>query len=487
MEIISFGQNRRGHYSPGTASGRTLRISGQLPIDPATGKVVDGGLGSQTRQALANLERVLLEAGAERKDVVICRVYTADIAGWDEIDAVYAEFFGPHRPARAVVPTGSLHYGALVEIEAEAEMPAARYVCSRCGRHAPTSTRAPKCECGGLWQIEWTPPAFSLDRIDRSCWNIFRYREFMPLTDDSWRGITRGEGMTPVIRFDDLMLKMDYMMPTLSFKDRGAAVLVSHCKAIGVDAVVQDSSGNAGNSVAAYCAAAGIECDIYVPEGTSPNKIDMIRAHGAAAHVVPGSRDHCAEVCRAEVDRGGRYYANHVYDPFFYEGTKTYIYELYEQLGRIPKNLFIPLGNGTLFIGAMLGLEHLIASGVIDTMPNVVAVQSEMCDPFAKAVLAGLDEPAAVTPRPTLAEGIAIGVPMRGAQILGYIKKYGLKVVTAPEGDILDARAELARRGIYCEHTTAANLAAYRKYVRDHGPTPDCVLPMTGAGLKSDH
>ena len=94
------------------------------------------------------------------------------------------------------------------------------------------------------------------------------------------------------------------------------------CKAIGVDKVVQDSSGNAGNSVAAYCAKAGIACEIFVPEGTSPKKIDMICAHGATCTVVPGTRDHCADVCRAKVEQEGVYYANHVYNPFFYEGTK---------------------------------------------------------------------------------------------------------------------------------------------------------------------
>lgn len=79
---------------------------------------------------------------------------------------------------------------------------------------------------------------------------MFRYRKFMALEDDSWKGITLGEGMTPIVPLDEnVLLKMDYFMPTLSFKDRGAAVLVAHCKSIGVDSVVQDSSGNAGNSV----------------------------------------------------------------------------------------------------------------------------------------------------------------------------------------------------------------------------------------------
>ena len=121
--------------------------------------------------------------------------------------------------------------------------------------------------------------------------------------------------MTPVVRFhEDVLLKMDYFMPTLSFKDRGAAVLIAHCKAIGVEKVVQDSSGNAGNSVAAYCARAGIACEIFVPEGTSPKKIAMIRAHGAKCTVAPGTRDHCADVCRSKVESDGVYYANHVYN-----------------------------------------------------------------------------------------------------------------------------------------------------------------------------
>ena len=258
-------------------------------------------------------------------------------------------------------------------------------------------------------------------------------------------------------------------------------------KAIGVESAVQDSSGNAGNSVAAYCGRCGIQCDIYVPEGTSPGKIAMIEAHGATAHVIPGSRDHCADVCRAQVDKEGRYYANHVYNPFFYEGTKTYLYEVYEQLGRLPKHLFVPLGNGTLFLGVVKAMEELKAAGCIAEYPKVIAIQSERCDPFVKAAAAHSLDPAPVTPTPTMAEGIAIGVPMRGREILEAIYRYNMELVTAPEDRILEARSYLARRGIYCEHTTAANLAAYWHYCEIHGKTPDSLLTMCGAGLKSDH
>ena len=362
------------------------------------------------------------------------------------------------------------------------------FVCSVCGRRESVATRKPKCGCGGLWTLDFTPPKFDLAEVDRDEWSQFRYRKFMALEGETWRGISLGEGMTPVVRLDEnVLLKMDYMMPTLSFKDRGAAVLVAHAKAIGVEKVVQDSSGNAGNAVAAYCARARIGCEIFVPEGTSPKKIDMIRAHGATCTVVPGSRDHCADVCRAKVETEGLYYANHVYNPFFYEGTKTYIYEVYEQLHCIPANLVIPVGNGTLFLGAMKALEELEASGCIDAFPQIIALQTETCDPLLRAMDQGLDHPAAITPRPTIAEGIAIGRPMRGKEILAYAKKHNVRFVHAPEDRILEARAALAGKGVYIEHTTAANYAAYLRYCELYGPAPDTLITMCGAGLKSDH
>ncbi|MGD1816955.1 MAG: threonine synthase [Pleomorphochaeta sp.] len=362
------------------------------------------------------------------------------------------------------------------------------FVCSKCKKHAPLNTLLPKCECGGLWKLDFISPKFSLDEIDKNEWSLFRYRKFLALEDDSWKGVSLGEGLTPIVKFDDdLFLKMDYMMPTLSFKDRGAVVLISHCKSIGVKSVVQDSSGNAGNSIAAYSAKANIECEIFVPEGTSPKKIDMIKAHGAKVNIVEGSRDHCADVCREKVEKDNIYYANHVFNPLFYEGTKTYIYEVYEQLKRIPENIFIPVGNGTLFLGVIHGLEHLLESGVIDHMPNIYAIQSEFCDPLYAAKQSNLHKPVKVNIKTTLAEGIAIGEPMRGEEILELAYKYNIKFIHTPENRILEARQILARKGIYCEHTTAANYAAYINYCEHNGKLKDCLITICGAGLKSDH
>jgi len=123
MKIISGNASKGGHYSPGVVSRGMLYVSGQLPIDHSTGKIVPGGVAEQTEAALRNVEKVLVAAGAARESVVLCRVYVPDVALWDEVNRVYAAFFGDHKPARVVVPTTALHHGALVEIEAMAELP----------------------------------------------------------------------------------------------------------------------------------------------------------------------------------------------------------------------------------------------------------------------------------------------------------------------------------------------------------------------------
>lgn len=362
------------------------------------------------------------------------------------------------------------------------------YVCTKCGKRTPVTTLEPCCECGGLFELDFTPPKWDEKLIDKDEWSLFRYRRFLALDDESWRSVSMGEGMTPIIRLDDdVLLKMDYFMPTLSFKDRGAATLVSHMKSIGVKSCVQDSSGNAGNAVAAYAARAGIGCEIYVKEDTSPAKIRMIESHGAKVHKIAGSRDHCADVCRQRVVSDHLYYANHVFNPFFYEGMKAYIYETFEQLGRIPSNIVVPVGNGTLYLGVIKALEHLLASGAIEKFPQIIALQSEYCDPLYQANLNHAAEPAVVDAKETLAEGIAIARPSRGTELLELAYKHDIRFVTAKEDEILAARALLASRGIYCEHTTAANYAAYKHYCELYGPTPDTLITMCGAGIKSDH
>ena len=112
----------KGHYVPGMISGSTLYVSGQLPVHHETGAPMAETIEEQTKDALHNVELVLKAAGCTKENVVMCRVYIPDVAHWDTVNAAYADFFGEHRPARVIVPSQALHNGALVEIEAVAEL-----------------------------------------------------------------------------------------------------------------------------------------------------------------------------------------------------------------------------------------------------------------------------------------------------------------------------------------------------------------------------
>ena len=361
-----------------------------------------------------------------------------------------------------------------------------QFYCPRCGRRIAVKTPEYCCACGGAFELDFAPPAFDLALVDSSQWGLFRYRAFLPLPDESWRAVTMGEGMTPVLPLDaQTLVKLEYAMPTLSFKDRGAALVISLCKSLGVQRVLQDSSGNAGNSIAAYAARAGMECEIFVPRGTSPAKIDMIRSYGAEVVVFEGTRDETAEACRQKAKSGAAFYASHVFNPFFYQGTKTYVYEVYEQLGRLPDNLFVPVGNGTLYLGVHLALDELEKAGLLPRRPTVWAVQSERCAPILRAFEAGEKTPADIKPLPTLAEGIAIGRPVRGERILQLARAHGDRFVSIAEAEILPARRALAERGFFVEHTTAATYAAYLACQSRGDVQGDSLLPLCGAGLKS--
>ncbi len=389
------------------------------------------------------------------------------------------------------------------------------YRCPACGREFPADSYAFLCDCGGLLSVAPFAPDFPPSGDSAQELSIFRYAGALPPFSGhgadgrdlgaAWASaverVSLGEGGTPLVRLDPdspgVLLKADYLMPTLSFKDRGAAVLVAAALAAGARKVVQDSSGNAGAAVAAYAARAGLECDIYVPATTSPGKLAQIEASGARCVRVPGSREDTAKAALEAAERGAAdrsaFYASHVYNPLFYEGTKTYVFEIYEALGRLPDTLYVPLGNGTLVLGAWRALKDLKALGLIERYPRLVAVQAERCAPVLAAWrrLAGAAGAIAVEPvvnRGTEAEGIAIAAPKRGAEVVAALRELGGEVVAAPEEGLSPAKAELARRGLFVETTSAACLAAYR--ARHGGAGLDeglVVLPLCGSGLKGLH
>lgn len=291
--------------------------------------------------------------------------------------------------------------------------------------------------------------------------------------------VSLGEGMTPLIPLTDgkVWLKLEFLNPTGSFKDRGASVLVTGLKAWGVDEVAEDSSGNAGVALSAYTKFANIRCSIFVPQGASEGKVAALRRFGANV-VFCSTRQEAAERVMEAV-QSGIYYASHTWHPLYLQGTKTVAYELAEQLGWEIDNrwfVFIPVGNGELLLGVHLGFQELFASKVIKGMPRLIGVQALACAPIYAAAH-NLTLPL----NKTVAEGVAVTNPPRLYQIINAICETNGDITAVSEPAILNAVDELAGMGLWVEPTGALAWAAWNQL----GRLPNSVLLLTGAGWKT--
>jgi threonine synthase len=355
--------------------------------------------------------------------------------------------------------------------------------CATCQATYPTDTGAWCCECGGVFELEGAPP-FSPGRIRSDVPTLWRYQAMLPVTEI----VSLGEGFTPFVPLHvgnlPVLCKLEFLAPTGSFKDRGAAVLVSALRMMGVTEVVEDSSGNAAASLAAYCARAGIHARIFVPAHASPAKLNQIAVYGADVVPVEGPRENAA--LAAQDAAGTDYYASHNYSPFFVQGTKTFAYEVWEHLGgRTPGNVILPLGNGSLLLGAYLGFMDLHIGGLIERVPRLFGVQSRACAPFYEAYQQGLEDAPPISPGETIAEGIRIARPSRGRQVLRAVRSTDGGILAVNDDEIREARATLAQMGLFVEPTSATAVAAVHQLENVITPDEITVLALTGSGLKS--
>jgi len=357
------------------------------------------------------------------------------------------------------------------------------YLDPRTGRTWPLA--APRWCGDGSEPLLLTPlPGLTRDAIRQEERSIWRYAAALPFVPDD--PISMGEGCTPlvprVIGGASALLKCEWFMPTGSFKDRGASVMLSLLRAQGVTDVLEDSSGNGGAAVSAYAAAGGMAATIFVPASTSPAKTVQSRAAGATIRLIPGSRQDCADAALAEAER--IFYASHNWHPFFLHGTKTLAYELWEDLGfAAPDNVIVPCGAGSNVLGCGIGFGELLRAGEIPRLPRIFAAQPANCAPIARAFLG---QPA-VPAEPTIAEGTAIAQPLRTAEVNQVLRESGGGAVMLAEAEIAAATLDLARTGIYVEPTCAQAAAAFVRLLEAGTIRADetTVVVLTGTGLKS--
>ena len=361
------------------------------------------------------------------------------------------------------------------------------YIDSKTGATYPLSEPRWRGESGAHLNLG-DSPGLARAGIDTALRSLWRYRR--ALLVDAADAVTLGEGWTPLVSTEwhgiPVLFKLDFMMPTGSFKDRGMTVMVSYLKSRGIRHVLEDSSGNAGASLSAYAAAAGMRCRILVPETASYPKIAQIAACGADVVTIPGSRQDVADAALAmsrEI-----FYASHNWHPFFAEGTKTLAYELWEQLGfRAPDHVVAPVGYGANILGCDRGFSELARHGEIARVPRLHGVQAASCAPYHAAFAAGRTHFEPVAVKPTVAEGIASSKPTRMREVLEPVRASGGSILAVTEDEIVGALGALAKKGYYVEPTSAAAAAGLTQLI-SRGVVrkgESVVLVLTGSGLKA--
>ncbi len=358
--------------------------------------------------------------------------------------------------------------------------------CTSCGSLYPTDGMPYHClACGGLYDILFQQP-FDLLPVDRSQPGIWRYRHTFGLSPDS-EPVSLGEGNTPLLWGEvfgrKVAFKCEFLNPTGSFKDRGSSVIAAWLQSRGIKLAVEDSSGNAGASFAAYAARAVIKARVFVPESTSGPKLRQIEALGAELIRIPGSRADVAAAVRG-VAEGGVVYASHVYLPFNIPGYATAAYEIYEQLGNLmPGGIIIPVGQGGLLLGLVRGFDVLrIANHSIINTPKIIAVQARECAPLWAMFMDDSTEVRIVAENHTLAEGVRVRYPLRADAVLRAVVASHGSICVANENEILTNREALAHLGFYVEPTSAIVWSGLNQMIKDL-PDP-VVVVLTGSGYK---
>jgi threonine synthase len=325
---------------------------------------------------------------------------------------------------------------------------------------------------------------FSQRDLEGQDHSIWRYREAFGLPEEV-QPVSLGEGRTPIVRrrFDgaDLAFKLDFLQPSGSFKDRGASVLLSLAKGLGVSHLVEDSSGNAGAAVSAYAAAAGIRCTVYVPDYTPEGKLVQMKLYGSEVVKVPGKRQ---EANRAAMEAAEKsYYASHLWNPYFIMGLQSAAFEIWEQYeGILPPRVVVPVGGGGFLEGLYEGFAALRKAGYAKKVPRFIGVQAEKCPPIHRAFQEGLPEHREMEVETTVAEGIAVQRPPRGKAVLQALRESGGRTVGVTEEEILCAERALFSMGLFAEPTSASALAGWRKLPQEE--KEGSLVVLTGNGLK---
>ena len=373
--------------------------------------------------------------------------------------------------------------------------------CRECSREYPKEPLY-VCEyCFGPLEVDYDyeriKRKLTKEVIEHRPKNLWRYRELMPIDGEPTDGLK--SGFTPLIRaknlnkalgLEELYIKDDSVNhPTLSFKDRVVAVALSKAKEFGFDTVACASTGNLANSVAAQAAVANLKRYIFIPADLELGKVIGTLIYDPILVAIEGNYDQVNRLCSEIATRYEWAFVNINIRPYYAEGSKTYGYEIAEQLGwKAPKHIIVPCAGGSLITKIWKGLKEFQKLGLIDEIDTkIYAAQATGCAPIVTAVKEDSDIIKPVKPN-TIAKSLAIGNPADGVYAVGTVKESGGWAEDVSDDEIVEAMKLLAfTEGIFTETAGGVTLGVTKKLI-EQGRIPrdeSILICITGNGLKT--
>jgi threonine synthase len=373
--------------------------------------------------------------------------------------------------------------------------------CRECSREYPKEPLY-VCEyCFGPLEVDYDyeriKRKLTKEVIEHRPKNLWRYRELMPIDGEPTDGLK--SGFTPLIRaknldkalgVEELYIKDDSVNhPTLSFKDRVVAVALSKAKEFGFDTVACASTGNLANSVAAQAAVANLKRYIFIPADLELGKVIGTLIYDPILVAIEGNYDQVNRLCSEIATRYEWAFVNINIRPYYAEGSKTYGYEIAEQLGwKAPKHIIVPCAGGSLITKIWKGLKEFQKLGLIDEIDTkIYAAQATGCAPIVTAVKEDSDIIKPVKPN-TIAKSLAIGNPADGVYAVGTVKESGGWAEDVSDDEIVEAMNLLAfTEGIFTETAGGVTLGVTKKLI-EQGRIPrdeSILICITGNGLKT--
>jgi threonine synthase len=358
------------------------------------------------------------------------------------------------------------------------------------------------CACGApllaRYDVDAAARAWTRDSLKGRQPNMWRYREMLPLYDGE-TPVTLGEGLTPLfhakalgatIGLERLYIKDESLNPTNSFKARGQSAAITRAKYLRATTIALPTAGNAGNAAAAYSAAAGLACEVFIPKDAKRPFVDECRLYGANVTLVDGL---ITDAGRMAAEKGaplGWYDVSTLKEPYRIEGKKTMAYELAEQMEwQLPDWIIYPTGGGTGMVGMWKAFDELEHLGWVKPgrRPRMVSVQAENCAPIVRAFEQGSEKAQPWENASTIADGLRVPRAIGDFLILRAVRESGGTAIAVSDASMVDGMLAIGRHaGVSAAPEGGAALVAIRDLVANGSikPHESVVLFNTGGALK---